>query len=96
MKVLLLKKDGIVHKVSALDKNKVQAKLDAGFVEVGFENLEPAEDITVAVAEAVKAAIDALDIDKKIADAVAEAVKALQTPVKTPEKTPKQAPSNKK
>lgn len=92
MKVLLMKKDGIIHKISALDQAKVQAKLDAGFVEVGFENLEPAEDITVAVNEAVKAAIEAIDIDAKIADAVAEAVKALQTPVKTPT----QAPTNRK
>lgn len=96
MKILLMKKDGVIHKVSAFDKKKVQDKLDSGFVEVGFENLEPAEDITVAVNEAVKAAIEALDIDAKIAEAVAEAVKSVQTQAQTPEQKPAQAPSNKK
>lgn len=90
MKILLMQKDGIIHKISALDHQKVQAKLEAGFKEVGFENLEPAEDITVAVAEAVKAAIEALDIDAKIA----EAVKAVQT--QAPAQTQTQAPTNKK
>lgn len=70
MKILLMKKDGIVHKVSALDKQKVQDKLDAGFVEVGHENLEPAEDI----ADAVKVAIEAFDINGLIEKAVAEAL----------------------
>lgn len=92
MKILLMKKDGIVHKISALDKQKIQDKLDAGFVEVGFETLEPAEDITVAVNGAVQAAIEALDIDAKIAEAVAEAVKKLQTQAQTQT----QAPTNKK
>jgi hypothetical protein len=80
MKILLMKKDGIIHKVSALDAQKVQEKLDAGFEVVGEENLEPASDITEAVTAAVASAIEALDIDTRIATAVADVVKIAKTP----------------
>lgn len=78
MKILLMKKDGIIHKVSALDAQKVQDKLDAGFEVVGEENLEPADDVTEAVNAAVATAIEALDLDAKIATAVAKAIKAVK------------------
>jgi hypothetical protein len=70
MKVLLMKKDGIIHKVSELNKQKVQDKLDAGFVIVGSEDLDAPDEVSDAVAKAVKA----LNIDDKIAKAVADAV----------------------
>lgn len=78
MKILLMKKDGIVHKISALDAQKVQDKLDAGFEVVGEENLEPSDDVTEAVNAAVASAIEALDLDAKIATAVAKAIKAVK------------------
>lgn len=70
MKVLLMKKDGIIHKVSELNKQKVQDKLDAGFVIVGSEDLDAPDEISDAVAKAVKA----LNIDDKIEKAVEKAV----------------------
>lgn len=78
MKNLLMKKDGIIHKVSALDAQKVQEKLDAGFEVVGEENLEPSDDVTEAVNVAVATAIEALDLDAKISTAVAKAIKTVK------------------
>lgn len=70
MKVLLMKKDGIIHKVSELNRTKVQDKLDAGFVIVGSEDLDAPDEVSDAVAKAVKA----LNIDDKIEKAVTAAV----------------------
>ena len=44
MKVLLMKKDGVIHKVSELNRTKVQDKLDAGFVIVGSEDLDAPDE----------------------------------------------------
>lgn len=89
MKLLLMKKDGIIRKVRAIDKETVQDMIDKGFEVVGQENLEPSGDLV----EAVKEAIDALDIDGKIAKAVEEAIKAIQPPAQTPVQTPEQKPA---
>lgn len=70
MKILLLKKDGIIHKVSELNKQKVQDKLDSGFIVIGSEDLDAPDEVSDAVANAVKA----LNIDDKIAKAVEKAV----------------------
>jgi hypothetical protein len=70
MKVLLMKKDGIIHKVSELNRTKVQDKLDAGFVIVGSEDLDAPDEVADAVAKAIKA----LNVDAKIAKAVEKAV----------------------
>ena len=65
-----MKKDGIIHKVSELNRTKVQDKLDAGFVIVGSEDLDAPDEVSDAVAKAIKA----LNVDAKIAKAVEKAV----------------------